>query len=412
MTHCLERPEGSQSTHKVEVVPVVLEPIPGADRVALARVHGYTCVTEKTQWAGRPLAAYVPPDSLVDVTRPEFSFLMKDAKYGDDKMLARIKAKRIRGVLSFGLLVPAPDGAAEGEDVAAALGVRHYDPPVRGAGGQNRGGLFSGGEVAKAPDVYCVKYDVDAGRRYALRAFEPGEPVVVTEKIHGANARYVFHDGRMNCGSRTEWKKEYPNHDHVTVEALVGTGKVTPERAEEIVSKLRNEPKRRNMWWQALDATPALRAFCEANPGVVVYGEVYGAVQDLNYGCAKGEVRFAAFDLMKDGRWLNANEARTLGAKLPWVPAITLFGIFDDGIRTNGMPFDFDRICELAEGKSLVFGANNVREGVVVSPLVERWDAACGRVKLKWVGCSYLSRNDQAEALMEEEIYVDAAGSL
>lgn len=39
--------ETTKSTHRVEVVPVNLEPIEGADRVALARVFGYTCVTAK-----------------------------------------------------------------------------------------------------------------------------------------------------------------------------------------------------------------------------------------------------------------------------------------------------------------------------------------------------------------------------
>lgn len=379
------------STHRVEVVEVNLEPIPGADKVALARVYGYSVVTQKDQWADGKLAAYLPPDSLCDVSRPEFAFLADQARADGTY---RIKAKRIRKVLSFGLLVPAPAGAQVGDDVAEQLGVKHYDPVVHSPG-RPKGGLVTGGEVASPPPVYTVKYDLEAGRRYAQKVFEPGEPVVVTEKIHGQNARFTFVDGVMYCGSRTEWKKEYPSYEHVTVPSLLATGKVTEERAQEIVEKLRNQPKVRNSWWRALDVTPELRRFCEANPGTVVYGEVYGCVQDLSYNHNKGEISFAAFDLMKDGQWVNAQEFRDLMCAAD-VPAVPL--LYED------LPFDFDKLCELAEGKSLVPGANHVREGIVVSPLAERYDPKVGRVKLKFVGCGYLERaKDSAMEAPDDE---------
>jgi RNA ligase (TIGR02306 family) len=415
--------EEKKSTHKVEVLRISVEDIPGSDFVGLARVFGYTCVTNKAQWAGtNMLAAYLPPDSLVDVSRPEFSFLAKDAKADG---MARIKAKRLRGVLSFGLLVPAPEGSKEGDDVAALLGVGHYDPAVRQA--QGKSGLMFGGEAASAPDVYCVKYDLEAGRRYAQQAFEPGEPVVVSEKLHGANARYVYSCGKMHCGSRTEWKKEYPSYEHLSEEGIVHellvanrarAGKTGHEplddeqalsRAREILEKLRGQPKRQNLWWQALDATPSLRAFCEKNPDVVVYGEVYGAVQDLNYGCKNGEVRFAAFDMMRDGRFVDPWDFFDLcvGYDVPHVPLLNEHHKTSEwgqlpGLSVKPIPFDFDEICQIAEGKSLVPGASHVREGVVVSPVKERWDERLGRVKLKFVGCGYLERSrEPAEAVNE-----------
>ena len=47
----------------------------------------------------------------------------------------------------------------------------------------------------------------DTIRRYDL--FVPGEPVYVTEKIHGECMRVTFHDGRIQVGSRDEWKKQH-----------------------------------------------------------------------------------------------------------------------------------------------------------------------------------------------------------
>jgi RNA ligase (TIGR02306 family) len=188
----------------------------------------------------------------------------------------------------------------------------------------------------------------------------------------------------MYCGSRTEGNKEYPSYDHVTVESLLATGKVTADKAEEIVAKLRRQAERpaRNLWWQVLRKTPALERFCIEHPGVVVYGEVYGAVQNLAYGHGKGDAGFAAFDVLNDGYWMPADVSRAL-LEAYGVPCVPLVG---------RMPFDFDRICELAEDPTSVPGADHVREGVVVKPLEERYDDSVGRVCLKWVSAGYLER--------------------
>lgn len=368
--------DSKPSSHRAEVVRVHLEPHGNADSLSVAHLDGYTCVVRTADWREGDLAVYIPPDNLVDVRRQEFSFLAKDAKSDG---LARIKAKRLRGVISFGLLIPAPPGAALGEDLSDALGIKHYEDEPRAL--QDKHGLFLGGEVAKGPSVYSVKYDLESGRKYGRVLFEQGESCVITEKIHGENSKYLFHDGKMFCSSHYQWKKEYADYSHVTVESLVS--KVGEERAREIIEKLAAAPQKKNMWWVALDETPALRAFCEANPGVVVYGEVFGH-KDLKYGHNKGSISFRAFDLMRDGHWVNWEESQELAAKhgLPWVPVID-----------EALPFDFDKVCELAEGQSLIEGANHVREGVVVKPRSERFDPRYGRVCLKWVGGGYLERS-------------------
>lgn len=392
------------SSHKVEVVPIELTKHPNADRLSVAQVHGYSCVTETTQWDNTPLAAYIPPDSLVPVAHPLFAFLAKDARVDG---FARIKAKKLRGVLSFGLLVPAPEGSAQGDDVAESLGVTHYDPDVHRMNGRgSRSGLITSGEVTTPPDVLHVRYDVEAGRRYAKHVFEPSEIVHVTEKIHGCNARYVYHNDQMYCGSRGEWKREYPSYDHVTVEnvfnglrerglaaktsamdlgALMTQSETTDldalrTQAETIVTKVKSQKPAKNLWWKVLETAPSIEAFCRANPGVVLYGEVYGQVQDLTYDHAGGQYSFACFDVMRGGNFLNVLEARELAANVPWVPVVE-----------SQMPFDFNRLCELAEGQSLI--AKNIREGVVVRPMVERWNHAVGRVCLKFVSCQYLERS-------------------
>lgn len=309
--------------HRVEVVPVKLEPHPNADTLSIVHIRGFTCCVRSADWADGQLAAYIPPDSVVPGDDPQFAFL--DGK-------TRIKVKKLRGIVSMGLLVPAPDGAQVGDDVADTLRITHYEPPLS---------VSSGGEAEQPPPGYHPQYDVDSMRSYP-DIFVPGEEVVATEKIHGASARYCFHDGRMYCGSRAEWKK----YDA------------------------------KNIWWMALENTPELEQFCREHPEFTVYGEVFGKVQSLKYGA--DAIRFGAFDVLHGSEWLSWHE--TLGCALPWVPVVY-----------RG-PFDMGELERLADGPSLIAGADHIREGIVVKPVVERTHPAIGRVQLKLVSNEYLAR--------------------
>ena len=133
------------------------------------------------------------------------------------------------------------------------------------------------------------------------------------------------------------------------------------------------------MWWRALNSHPEVQEFLRANPEVTIFGEVYGQVQKgYAYGVPQGEVRIGVFDLFQRGEWISAREARELGPDLPWVPTVG-----------DAVPFDFEALKEMAEGNSLVDGATNIREGVVVRPMEERNSLEIGRVCLKLVGNGY-----------------------
>ena len=322
------------STHRVEVVLVRKEPHPDADTLAVVRVFGFTVCVRADDWTDGELAAYVPPDSLVDSTRLTFAFLAGGPQW------VRIKVRRMRGIYSQGLLVKAPPGAVVGDDVMAALDVRHYEPPLQ---------VSTMGTNISPPNGRYPGYDVESWFRYRS-VLQPGERVVLTEKIHGASARYVFRDGQLHAGSRADWKQA---DDH-------------------------------NLWWQVLRTEPALEAFCRAHPELGVYCEVYGQVQDLRYGAGKGfpGLRLAAFDLYRDGRWVDAEEAIAIATAggLPWVPVIDI------------IPYDEATVLRHADGPSLVAGADHLREGLVIRPAAERFDPEVGRVILKVVSNRYLER--------------------
>ena len=321
----------AEQTHKVEVVKVQIEPHPNADRLDVVRIFGFTCCVAKGSFRDGQLAAYIQPDSVVDSTRPEFEFLA-----GHE----RIKVKKLRGVVSMGVLMPAPEGVQEGDDLAEHFGVTHYEPPIPG----ERVGEVEGGPVG----IYVPKYDVESMYRYK-RLFVDGEPVVATEKIHGANSRYVFasNEDRMYCGSRGEWKAPNPN----------------------------------DIWWKTLDKNPWIEKFCRANPGDVLYGEVFGSVQSLRYGAKPGEIFFRAFDVLRSGVWREWDD---------WTPSLSVDQVVP---VVFGGQFDFDRLVQLSDGISLIPGADHCREGIVVRPIPERAHEHLGRVHLKLVSNAYLEKS-------------------
>jgi hypothetical protein len=59
-------------------------------------------------------------------------------------------------------------------------------------------------------------------------------------------------------------------------------------------------------------------------------------------------------------------------------------------------PFDSAMVKALADGKSTVPGATNMREGVVIEPLVERRERGLGRVQLKIVSNAFLEKDNAA----------------
>jgi len=319
----------SAPLHTCDVVEVALEPHSNADSLSLVMVGDYQCVVKTDDWKDGDLAVYIPPDSVVPETK-EFEFLGKHR---------RIKARKLRGEWSVGLLVPAPPGAVVGDDLMEQLGIVHYEPPLHGK-------FSAGGDNTSAPSGIFPKYDVHNFKKYS-ELFKDGEEVVATEKIHGANARYVCVNDVIYCGSRQFWKKEDEN----------------------------------NLWWKAIERQEAMQAWLRHNQGLCVYGEVFGQVQNLKYGSSNGQIYFAAFDIMSAGEWLSFDEARKVGHPLPWVPLVYRGG------------FSKKLILELAERESNWPGAKHHLEGVVVKPVKERIDRRIGRVQLKLVGNRYLSKS-------------------
>jgi RNA ligase (TIGR02306 family) len=78
-----------------------ISPIAGADRVEVCTVGGWKVVTKKGEFQPGDLCFYIEIDSLLDTSRPEFSFLAKE-----NKTHHRLKTVKLKGQISEGLLLP------------------------------------------------------------------------------------------------------------------------------------------------------------------------------------------------------------------------------------------------------------------------------------------------------------------
>lgn len=359
----------------VRIVSVDLHP--GADRLVLVRFalhEGETypdaVVAGKDEYQAGDLAVYVSPDSVVPIDHPEFAFLSSRPD-GRGKSKFRVRSARLRGLYSPGLLVHHCGAQALGADVSAALGVEKWEPEEQKA----RWIETAPGEVKKfvpPPDRFPI-YSVTSMKKVPA-LFNEGEPVVITEKIHGTNFRFGYGGGeKLFYGIhrtaltdvRTFWRKclDYVRGRRIHVNNSPGFG---------------------NPWEEAVELFE-LRDVCRTFPELLFYGELFGTtsngkkVQDLTYGL-NSCLGLRVFDVWHgaEKRWL------TYAEKEPVMARMASLGIYPVKVLHSGL-YSSAAMRELAEQDS-AFGG--IREGVVVEAL------GGIRRKGKWVSQRYHLRKD------------------
>ena len=305
-----------------------VEKHPNADTLGICQVFGYPVIVKLGELQENDLATYVQVDSVVPSDDPRWEFL---------KGRYRIRAAKLRGIFSMGLLVKADPGWTEGQDVQEALRIKKYEPPESAQ---------TGGEDERCPFDFPKYTDLDAWRRYP-DVLKDGEEVVLTEKVHGTASRFSYAEERLWCGSHRTIKKESLTNVFWKVASQYG-----------LAERLRDYP------------------------GIAFYGEVYGWVQDLHYGHTQGKTSLVLFDILDlaNRHWLDYDDFAALAKKLniPTVPVLY-----------RG-PWSKE-VLKHAEGQTLL-GGDHVMEGTVIRVIKERFDERIGRVILKFHSEAYLLR--------------------
>lgn len=373
---------------------------PNADRLELVVIGGYKAVVKKDVHKVGDLILYVPEDTVFK--NLEIAEKLGVASYLTGKQKNRVKAVKLRGVLSQGIVIPMsafdgvirndpfpdpeypdkeewwhpaqliyPDYPEEGygvscsEDIIELLQLEKYEEPIP---------IEMAGKIRRWPS-FLPKYDVENIKRpESMAAIQVGEEVVVTEKLHGTNFTVAIGPGL--------------------------------EEGEEAFVCSRNNALQEsdtNVYWRAARkfdlvncvqamVTKTMQAYNKIVHGddrpilsASIHGEVVG-VQDLKYGFVNGDIGFYAFDIMINGEFVDYDRFRNIcdTLKIPMVPVLY-----------RG-PYDYDTISKLATGQT-TFDTGEVLEGVVVKPVKERTDLYAGRVQFKFINEDYLLRKGGSE---------------
>lgn len=351
-------------------------PIEGADKIEVAVIGGYQSIIGKGHFKKGDLAAYIPEQSVLPPSLIEEMGLVGKLA---GSMKNRVKAIKLRGVLSQGLLYPVSslierarqenDGGEveEGLDVAEFLGVTKYEPTIPAQ--------FAGQMSRPRGDKQLLNYDIENIKKYH-RVLQEGEEVVFTEKIHGT---------LMQCAY-------FPDTDEFVVSSkgLGARGFAIEDNEANVNNTYIKAAKKYGLEDKIRALAYARKNFAKQVTPIFIVGEVFGkGVQDLTYGTE--DIQYRAFDVYYGiagaGDYVDAEFKYTLfeDLGLPYVPVLY-----------RG-PFSQTVLEQFTNGKETVSGKQfNVREGIVINPIRERREKF-GRVVLKSVSADYLTRKGGTE---------------
>jgi RNA ligase (TIGR02306 family) len=384
-----------------------VEPHPGADRLAIATVKGWKTVikydpaTGRAEFAEGDRCVFFPPDAVLP---PELANGPSDsppgrlgcAKYlgglgrdaeGRARPGGRVKAARLRGVPSYGLIMPLDPSRGDdpawpvGADVAERFGVTKWEPPPE----------RTDGDAEREHALFHRYTDIENFGNFP-DAIPEGTEVVLTEKIHGKNCRVgcVLGLDAVPTAAAADGSAE---------------GAATPAPAwtwaagsHSVRRREFDAAGRRSEFWQAL-TEPVRRLiehvrdelpWPEPKVSVLLFGEIFGSgVQDMAYGLEPGRRGFRAFDLAVNGRYLDFDVKAALLAR---------FGVEAVPVLYRG-PFSRKALEEFTSGPTTLCPAERAgkfrgREGVVITPVRETTARRLsgGRLILKSISADYLDR--------------------
>jgi RNA ligase (TIGR02306 family) len=378
----------SQLIVKIREITEVV-PHPNADRLEILKIDHWQTIYNKDVFQAGDLCVYFPPDTVFPEDVAEYlGILNYTSPLGKVNGIrppgVRVRAIRLRSEESFGLVITIdaldnviqafpkdedndepPELLEVGSDVADLFGVTKYTPPEPCRDGD-----------AAAPHPRFHAYTGIENIRNFGDIFKDGEEVIITEKLHGMNARV----GKI--------KTVDDETGDVVWEYMCGSHGV---RRKEVDAK-----GVRSQFWNILtDPVKALLdELCNNENNVVVFGEIFGpGVQDMHYGLQ--EKVFRVFDLSVNMKYLGFEEKSA---------AFNAHGIVTVPILYRG-PFSWDIVKEYTNGNTTMCEAGDAgkfkgREGVVITPVVERFDVEIGgdgRVILKSISADYLARKGGTE---------------
>lgn len=188
-----------------------IQPIPGADKIELARVLGWNVVIGKGQLKPGDRVVYFEPDSFLPEDNPLFTDFQKWGQKeflvnGETKRGHVLKTQKIRGVYSQGLIIKATDvekavgKLSENDDISAKLGVVKYEKPI-----PPQGDIIGGYDSRFAPKTDAIRVQTIAEHWDEIKQHK----WTATVKVDGTSQTIANDHGKVRFfGHNTELKKD------------------------------------------------------------------------------------------------------------------------------------------------------------------------------------------------------------
>lgn len=161
------------SSLKVEVCKVLnVESHPGADKLDLISIKGWTVVEKKGRFKVGDLVVYCPPESVLP---KELSDRFNCTQYLVNQ---RIKTAKLRGIISYGLIIPNENNWPEDTDLTEYYGIIKYEPPE-----PKQSSILGGQNIKEVGPFHCYTH-IENWNNYP-DVLIPEEEVIITEKTHG-----------------------------------------------------------------------------------------------------------------------------------------------------------------------------------------------------------------------------------
>lgn len=374
----------------VEIVKVDnIKKHPNADTLDIVIVKGWQVITKSKQIEIGDNVVYFQPDCML---RQKLAERLNITNYLSSN--GRVKSIKLRQEASHGFIVnvnefPELKKYKVGDNVAEILDVHKYEQiiPINS--------LLRGGNDTKLPDLptFTRYTDIENFRNFN-NILQDDEEVNVTEKIHGTNCRVGLVNGKWECGShnvRRSVESSYFGELYWYIKKWLHW---CYENKGFVKFRFKYTKNINNIYRYPL-SLPGVKEMLEMvsrnmkATSIVLYGEIFGDVQDLKYGRKSGEYDFAAFDISVNGRYLDYGNFLLVCNKfnIPTVPLILegSWSSFKDLLEriSSGNTFVKDR-----EGKDI----KQIREGIVIKLKEERRDEKLGRVILKYISNDYYTR--------------------
>lgn len=345
---------------------------PNADKLDIVTVKGWNCIVGRDQFRMGDVVVFIPPDCVLPndmIERYNLSYLKKNGRTGTIKL---------RGYISQGLVLPIDFPVTVGEDLSGHFGITKYEQPEP-AYNLNRGGA----QVSKKKvNSYFDKYtDIENFKNFP-DIFQPHDEVVITEKLHGTNARFGNLPISVNSSASlferfSAWFRKLilkQTHEFVWGSHNVQKGVSVNQKdyyGEDVWGRVARE-------YHLKEKLPM---------GYIFYGEIVGQrIQDLTYGFSSPHLFIFDIKNVETGEYLDWDlvEEWCYVLDLPIVPVL--------GIER----FDEVDLAFYTNGKSQLHFPQ-IREGCVIKMYEEAQDKRLGRKILKCVSEEYLLRNNGTE---------------